>query len=209
MEILIVGCGRVGANLADILIDNGEAVSIIEQNPDNLLNAEHLDCSKLEGMPLDINVLEKAGISNVDAVLCISDNENMNVMVGQMAMKLFDVRHVAVRIFNPANEAAYQALGLRTICSTTMTIESVLAFLGFSQTSDQTNILGFPVRYDLREVTESWIGVSVAEVEKQLKLHVAAVIEDEALRLVSRDYHFAGGEQVVLLSLPEEDGADE
>lgn len=205
MEILIVGCGRVGANLAEILIESGEAISIVDDNPDNLLNVDHLDCTKVEGMPLEISVLEKAGINNVDAVLCISNSENMNVMVGQMASKLFNVERVAVRIFNPENEAVYQALGLQTICSTSMTTESILGFLGFTQSSDYTTVLGYPIRYDIREVTDSWVNATVADVEEQLKLHVLAIAEPDSLRLVSRHYRFRRGEHVVLVSLPEED----
>lgn len=205
MEILIVGCGRVAANLAEILIESGEAISIIDDSPDNLLNVAHLDCTKVEGMPLETSVLEKAGIGNVNAVLCISNNENMNVMVGQMASRLYNVDQVVVRIFNPENEPVYQALGLQTICSTSMTMDSILSVLGFSQSSDNTSVLGYPIRYDLREVTDSWNDVTVSEVEKQLKVHVLAVAEENALRLVSRDYRFKSGEHVVLVSLPEEE----
>lgn len=205
MEILLIGCGRVGANLAEFLLESGDAVSIIDDNPENLLRVAHLDCTKVEGVPLETSVLEKAGIGNVDAVLCVSNSENVNVMVGQMASRLYNVPQVAVRIFNPENEVIYQALGLRTICSTSMTMYSVLDFLGFSQSSDRTTVLGYPVQYDLREVTESWDGVTAAEVEKKLKLHVLAVAEENSLQLVSRDYRFSAGEHVILVSLPEEE----
>ncbi len=204
MEILIIGCGRVAADLAEILLQSGEAISVIAKDAEELLNIDHLDCSKTRGVPLDMRVLEKAGIKNVDAVLCISDNENINVTVGQMAHKIYGIGQVIVRIFNPENEAIYQALGLVTVCSTSMTTEKILGYLGFSQAADQTSVLGYPIRYDLRQVTESWHEVTVAEVEKKLKVHVLAVAEENSLKLVSRDYRFSEGEHVILVSLPEE-----
>ena len=204
MEIMIIGSGRVGTNLAEVLIETGEDLIILDHNPDNLLNVAHLNCTKVQGMPLETSVLEKAGIGNVDAVLCVSDNENMNVMVGQIAAKLYNVPKVVVRIFNPENETVYQALGLQTICSTSMTMERALSVLGFSQSADLTSVLGYPVRYDLREVTDSWTGATVAEVERKLKVHVLAVASDDNFQLVSRDFVFSEGQHVILVSLPDE-----
>ena len=205
MQILIMGCGRVGSRLAEVLIDNGEDLVILDQDPDNLELVSHLDCTKIQGMPLETVILEKAGISNVDAVLCLSDNENMNVMVGQIAVKLYNVPQVIVRIYNPENETVYQALGLQTICSTSMTLEKAMQVLGFSQSEDLTSVLGYPVRYDLREVTESWDGVTVDEVERKLKCNVLAIANSDSLKLVTRDYVFSAGEHVVLVTLPVEE----
>ncbi len=208
MEIMIVGAGRVGSNLAEILMDAGEDITIVEANPENLAKVAHLDCTQIQGVPIERAVLEKAGIQNVEAVLCMTDNENMNVMVGQIAVKLYNVNQVIVRIFNPGNETAYQALGLQTICSTSMTLAKTLSVLGLSQSEDLTSVLGYPIRYDLREVTASWEGKTVAEVEQRMKLHVLAIASDDMLRLVARDYVFTRGEHVILVTLPDEDKED-
>ena len=131
MEVLLIGAGKVGANLAEELIDAGEDVIIIEQNPEILQNLDHLDCTKIEGMPIDIDVLESAGIRSVDAVACVSDNENMNVMAGQLIKNIYDKEKVIVKIENPANESMYQAMGLQTVCTTSMIIGAVLQNLDY------------------------------------------------------------------------------
>lgn len=205
MEVLIIGSGRVGSTLAKELIDLGIEVIILDSKKENLDKVEKLDCSKVLGMPLDTEVLEKAGVQSVSAVLTVSDNENLNVMVGQICQKIYGVKKVVVRIYNPENEASYQSLGLETICSTSMTMHKAMESLGLSIASDSTNIVGFPVEYQVREVTKDWAGFEVWEVEEKTKQHILAIIDANEMKLVKRSYVFQEGDFVVLVSLVKED----
>ena len=205
MEIMIIGTGKVGTNLAEALIDAGETISIIEPSADKLLNVQHIDCTKVQGVPFEIDVLERAGIKNVDAVVCVSDNENSNVLVGQMVKNIYDIEKVIIRISNPNNESIYQAMGLQTVSTTTMTIERVLFNLGFAPSTDLTTILGYPIAYDLRRITDNWDGVTVNELERNLGVHILAVLDGKKLNLVARDYVLKENQEVIIVSLPEQD----
>lgn len=205
MEVLIIGAGRVGQNLARELIELGTEIIVLDSSSENLSQLKDLDCPKIEGMPLETSVLEKAGVERVSAVLCVSNNENMNVMVGQICHKLYNVPKIIVRTFNPENQDIYRFLGLETICSTSMTKQRVLETLGFHATKDKSTILGFPVHYTLQRVYASWEGQTVSEVEANTKRHVLAVMNGDELKLVSRNYKFQLGEQVVFVSLPQEE----
>lgn len=208
MEVLLIGAGKVGANLAEELIDAGEDVIIIEQDPEVLQNLDHLDCTKIEGMPIDIDVLESAGIRSVDAVACVSNNENMNVMAGQLIKNIYDKEKVIVKIENPANESMYQAMGLQTVCTTSMIIGAVLQNLDFVISSDITSVLGHPIKYDLRQLTEAWEGVTVNTLEHELGVHLLAVVKGNKIALVGRDYILSANESVIVVSLPEVEKAD-
>lgn len=201
MNIIIVGCGRVGSHLARLLLENGEEIAIIESQAELLRQVQELDCPKILGKPLDSAILEKAGIMQADALLCVSDSEAMNVMVGQMADRLYHVPRILVRIFYPENELVYQSMGLQTMCSTAMTIQRAMDLLGFQPADDLTTIFGFPVQYELRRVSTSWAQHSVDEVESHFHLHVVGVVAGDRFRLIRRDHVFSVGETVLLLRL--------
>lgn len=204
MDIMIIGADRVGRRLAEQLVDLGEDIIVVDADAEKLSQLEHLNCTKIQGVALEPDVLEKAGIKDVNAVICASDNENMNVMVGQMILTLYQVDKVIVRIEYSSNENLYQAMGLQTVCSTSMVIESFLQNLGFTPSRDVTSVLGYPVVYDLREVTESWDGVSVDELERKLRAHVLAVEDGDSLALVTRDYRLHKNQNIVLVSLTQD-----
>lgn len=205
MDILIIGTGRVGSNLAEELLELGENVIVLEQDSLLLENVSHLDCVKVQGIPLENSVLEKAGVQNVDAVLCVSDSETMNVMVGQICLDVYSIPKVIVRIFNPDNEGSYLAMGLETICSTSMTKEKAMHVLGFTEAQDSTTVLGYPIQYTLEEIDEKSAGIHVFEYEHLNRVHILAVVSHEELKLVTRDYLLRTDEELVLVSLPMEE----
>lgn len=205
MEIMIIGASKVGINLAERLLDIGEDIVIIEKSAEKLSQTDHLDCSKVLGMALDIEVLEQAGINNVDAVCCTTDNENMNVTLGELVRTIYDKENVIISIDNEGNEALYQGLGLQTVCSTSLIIDNILSFLDLSPSVDSSFVLGFPIQYKLRKVTEAWQGVSVNDLETRLKVHVLAVLANDKLNLVSRDYILKADQNIIIVDLPELD----
>ncbi len=205
MDIMIIGAGAVGTNLAEELTRLGESIVIVEQDKELLASLDYIDCPKVQGVPIDMEVLEKAGVKTIDAVACVTESENMNVMLGQMLQKIYGLKNVIVHILNPENEGIYKSMGLKTISSTTSTIEMVLSRLGFSASTDTTSALGFPLVYKLRRVTDEWDGVAAKVLEKELSSRVLAVAEDNSLSLVSSDYILRENQEIILVSLPEED----
>ncbi len=204
MDILIIGADTVGVNLAEELSRSGDNVVVVDRDAEKLLALDYLDCTTILGVPLELEVLEEAGVKSVDAVACVTESENMNVMLGQMIKKIYNKEKVLVQISNPENESIYQAMGIETICSTTMIIEKILSSMGYSASGDMTTILGFPVFYNLRKVTAEWDGSKVSEIEKMLEVHILAVAFQGSLSLVTGDYRVKSGENLVILSLEDE-----
>ena len=75
---------------------------------------------------MDVNVLREAGIEEADAVVVATNGDNTNIVIGQVAQKMFNVRSVVIRVLDPARAEFYRDRGLRTICPTSVAIEVLL-----------------------------------------------------------------------------------
>jgi trk system potassium uptake protein TrkA len=118
MKIAIMGCGRVGAELAAMLDEEGHEVVVLDVNPDSFrrLPAE-FGGQRHVGNGIDQEVLAKI-VVEADAFVAVTQGDNRNVMAAQMAKHIFGVRRVVCRIYDPIREELYHELGLETISPT-------------------------------------------------------------------------------------------
>jgi trk system potassium uptake protein TrkA len=80
----------------------------------------------LKGLGFDEEVLEEAGIREADAFAAVTNLDNTNLMAAEVARKLFGVRHVVARLYNPVRERTYQQLDLDYVCGTTLVAQTLL-----------------------------------------------------------------------------------
>ena len=115
MNILIIGCGRVGISLAERLDAHGHDVAIVDSDVDNFraLSDEFTGITVC-GMPMDMQVMQNAGIENCDAVAVVTPDDNLNITVSQVVKKFFGVENVLARISDPAREKVFKKFGLKT-----------------------------------------------------------------------------------------------
>ncbi len=124
MYIILVGCGRVGAQLATMLSQEGHAVVVVDDDPDSFNRlSENFSGSTIQGNGIDEDVLRGAGIERADAVVTATNGDNTNIMVAQIAQEIFGVERVVARCYDPVRSNAYEMLGLKTICPTTVGAE--------------------------------------------------------------------------------------
>jgi trk system potassium uptake protein TrkA len=116
MKVVIMGCGRVGAELAGILDREGHQVTVLDIDPDSFsqLPAD-FHGSVVVGNGIDQDVLGRVGVADADAFVAVTPGDNRNAMASQMAKHLFGVRRVVCRIFDPIREEMYRSLGMETI----------------------------------------------------------------------------------------------
>ena len=119
MNIVIVGCGRVGALLATNLDRKGHDVTIIDQEADafNRLPTGFKGRTVL-GSGIDIDVQQRAGIEHADAFVACSPGDNRNIAASQVAREIFHVPTVVARINDPLRDQIFRDLGLKTVCPT-------------------------------------------------------------------------------------------
>ncbi len=126
MNVVIVGCGRVGAHLATSLDHRGDSVTVVDRNPGSFSRLESSFGGKaIRGTGIDEDVLRSAGISDADAFLAVTDWDNTNLMAAQVAKAVFFVDFVAARVYDPVRAEIFANMGIITI-SPTITITNLL-----------------------------------------------------------------------------------
>jgi trk system potassium uptake protein TrkA len=121
MNIVILGCGRVGSTLARHLSNEAHRVTIIDTSSDAFRRlGPKFKGSKLVGTGLDQDTLRKAGIEDADAFVAVTQGDNTNIMAAQIARNVFSVKKVLTRLYDPIRAEAYRELGIETICTTTL-----------------------------------------------------------------------------------------
>jgi len=119
VKIIIMGCGRVGAELALMLERDGHEVTVLDIDaaafgPLGYLPEEFRGV-RMVGNGIDQDALLRAGIEQADVFVSATRGDNRNVMACQIAKHVFKVPRVVSRVFDPIREEMYRELGLRTI----------------------------------------------------------------------------------------------
>ncbi len=118
IKVMIVGCGRVGSELALLLEEAGHTVTVVDPDPRSF---EKLGASftgrTVHGVSFDRDVLERAGIRIVDAFAATTPSDNANLVAAKVARDYFGVKQVVARIYNPHRRAVYERLGFQTAAS--------------------------------------------------------------------------------------------
>jgi len=125
--IVVVGCGRVGARLANRLSREGHSVVVIDAD-EATFNDLSPDFSgfRVDGDATEIAVLKEAKVNEADVLIATTHEDNVNLMVAQVARKIFGVARVLARVFDPKREEVYARLGIETICPTSVAVEMFL-----------------------------------------------------------------------------------
>jgi trk/ktr system potassium uptake protein len=119
MKIIIMGCGRVGATLASLMIGEKFDVTIIDTNPSAFTRlAPDFRGTKIAGDGTDEDVLRRAGIEQAQCFAAVTNGDNRNIMAAQIAKHIFHVPRVICRIYDPIRQEVYHSLGLDSICPT-------------------------------------------------------------------------------------------
>jgi len=121
MKIVIVGCGRVGAQLAGLVDADGHTVTILDTNTDSFRRLlPTFSGTALRGNGIDEEALRRAGIEEADVFVALTQGDNRNVMSAQIAKYIFNVPRVICRIYDPLRRELYDTLGLETFSPTTI-----------------------------------------------------------------------------------------
>jgi trk system potassium uptake protein TrkA len=126
VNVIIMGCGRVGARIASILDHNRHQVTVIDINSGAFRRLPaNFGGDTIIGTGIDEDVLRSAGIEQAGAFIAVTNGDNRNIMAAQVARLIFQVPDVVCRIYDPVREDTYRRLGLTTVCPTT-TVSAII-----------------------------------------------------------------------------------
>jgi trk system potassium uptake protein TrkA len=119
MNVVIMGCSRVGAQLATMMDAEGHKITVLDIDPFSFRKLPpSFKGTTIVGSGLDEEALKKAGIENANIFVAVTQGDNRNVMACQIAKHIYKVPQVVCRIYDPIREEMYRSLGLKTVSPT-------------------------------------------------------------------------------------------
>lgn len=180
MYIIIVGCGKVGSRLANALSDDNHDVVVIDSDSDNF---NHLGSGfngvTISGVPLDEDILKSAGIEKTDALVAVTQDDNMNITVSQIAKEIYNVPRVITRVYDPDRELITQQLGLTVMCPVTLFVAQVKNVLNQKKDGMCNSFGGRTVNFRFVSPPQEYIGKYIKNINAGNGSTIFGLIKNE------------------------------
>lgn len=179
MNILIVGGGHLGRKIAEELDHDGHLVAVIEENEDKLaLLSNSFEGVTFHKFPMDMENLISAGIESCDAVAVTTSDDNLNITVGQMAKRIFNVKCVVSRISDPMRESVFENFGLQTVCPTNTGGQSIINALTSAWDSKEIRLGSNTVSFEAKPVEKRMVGKLLSNIYTEKEMCVLGLLRD-------------------------------
>ncbi len=200
MNILVIGCGKVGAALCNSLSAQGHDVSVISDNSGQFTNlSPDFNGYTTLGVVIDQDVLKRAGIENCDALAAVTSDDNTNLMVIQLAKEFFHVPRVFARVNDPKKNDVFTEFGLETICPTNLTVATLCSALHSSSVAGVT-LGGHSIIMSETEIPKEFVGKRISEIEfEESEVLVAIEHSDKTLsKMFLTNYELLKGDKLII-----------
>ena len=176
MHVIVVGCGRVGSEVALNLAAAEHDVIVIDRRIEAFRRlGDDFKGKTMVGVGFDRDVLTEAGITPDCAVAAVTSGDNSNILIARVARETFGVEHVVARIYDPRRASIYERLGIATVASVAWTSARVLRHLLASETTPDWIDPSAKFTIVERRVPASAAGQSVANIETSVKGRVVVL----------------------------------
>jgi trk system potassium uptake protein len=176
MKIIVIGCGGVGAGLAQSLSKRTHQVTVVDINPDAF---ERLGPSfkgkTILGIGFDRDTLKQAGIERADGLAAVTSSDETNVVTAQVARQIFHVPRVVASLYDIRQAEIYKRLGIQTIAPTGWGINRIAELLLYSPLETVTSIGSGDVELVEAELPQLLVGKTVRELILSGEIHVVAI----------------------------------
>lgn len=117
--IIIIGCGRLGSHLANLLSASKKSVVIIDKDEKSFNRLDsNFSGFTIEADAVELQILKDAKIDKADIVVAVTNDDNTNIMVSQIAKRIYNTPKVIARLIEPNKQKIYENLDIITICPT-------------------------------------------------------------------------------------------
>jgi trk system potassium uptake protein TrkA len=176
MKVIVVGLGKMGIGLSLNLVKKGHQVTVIDSNADAFEKlGMKFNGLKVVGIGFDRDVLSKARIDQVDAVVCCTSSDETNAVIARIARNIYRVPRVVARLCDSRKADIYHRLGIQTIQTTTWGIERVTELLTYNQLDSVYEIGNGNVNLVRIEVSPMLVGHTVNELMVLGEIHVVSI----------------------------------
>jgi trk system potassium uptake protein TrkA len=184
VHVIVVGCGRVGRDLAMALDRDGHSVNVIDKDRNAFHELpESFGGKAVLGFGFDREHLEQAGIREADALAAVTNGDNSNILTARIARETYDVANVVARIYDPRRAVIYRQLGIATVAAVAWTTDQVLRRLSPEiSVSEWTDASG-TVSLLERSLPDSWAGRKLSELDEGSRFRLVALTRGGEARL--------------------------
>lgn len=203
MKIIVLGCGRVGEQLARLLVEEGHQVVVIDYDAGALARlGPNFKGQRIAGVGFDRQVLEKAGIEQADAFAAASSSDNANIVAARIAHNIFHVPRVVARLFDPQRAEIYRRLGMLTISSTTWGAERLRELLTSAELDPVISFGSGEVSLVNIDIPPQLVGRMVKDLTVPTEIVVIAITRQGAAFIPTLGSQFKEGDlvQVAILA---------
>ncbi len=176
MHIVVVGCGRVGSELAGLLEKSGHTVAVVDKRASAFRRLPTGFGGKtVVGFGFDRDTLREAGIEQATALAAVTSGDNSNIMSARVARETFSIERVVARIYDPRRAAIYQRLGIPTVATVSWTTDQVIRrLLPESMESDWIDASGNVALVE-RALPAAWAGRLLKQLDEPGRYTLSAV----------------------------------
>ena len=202
MRVVVMGCGRVGASLANALSRLGHEVAVIDRDATAFHRlSEEFVGERITGMGFDRDVLLRAGIERADAFAAVSSGDNSNIISARVAREMFGVQRVVARIYDAKRAAVYERLGIPTIATVPWTTDRLLNTLTRDAETARWRDPTGTVAVCEATLHEGWAGMRATALEEATGARVAFLVRFGTGVLPEAKTVIQAGDQVYLAAV--------
>ncbi len=168
MHVIVVGCGRVGSELAARLVREGHMVAVIDKNRRAFRRLpEGWQGQTVVGFGFDRDHLAEAGVGEAGALAAVTSGDNSNILTARIARETFQIPNVVARIYDPRRALIYQRLGIPTVATVPWTTDQVMRRLfpeqSVTEWTDPTGEFSFVER----ALPDEWVGRHLVDLSEE------------------------------------------
>jgi trk system potassium uptake protein TrkA len=176
VQVIIIGCGRVGSELTIQLGRASHDVTIIDKRAtafDRL--PPGFEARTLVGLGFDRDLLEEAGVKEADAFVSVTNGDNSNIVSARVAREYYHVPKVIARIYDPRRAEIYERLNIPTVATTTWGVKQILLMLTHPREEIKESLAGGDLFRLRMEVPPHLVGKPVRSLDLEGKVMVVGV----------------------------------
>ena len=202
MRVIIVGCGRMGSELANSMWHDGHVVTVVDKDPQAFYRlGAAFKGATIEGIGFDRDVLIRAGVERADALAATTSGDNSNFITARVARDVFRVPKVIARLYDPRRAEIYQRMGLQTVSSTAWGVSRAIQLLAHAELNVAITLGNGEVEVLEMEVPLHWVSRTVSNVNVPGEVSVTAITRQGKSFIPTLGTVFQEGDRVAVAAL--------
>lgn len=200
MKVIVIGCGRVGSELARSLSAQGHRVAVVDRNPQAFVRLGASFAGRtIQGDVLDEAVLRRAGIDDADGFATVTPSDETNLVAAKTARDIFHIAHVVARVYDPAYAQVFAHAGLQSVVSSSWGARRIEQVLTGEEAAEITSWGDDGLVLIEIQTPEAWFGKTVGAAARAGGFQPAALVRNGSASFSDPEADLREGDRLVAL----------